>query len=137
MSLKNEDREALVALRIQRAKETLVEAQELVVLGYWRITANRLYYACHYAATALLIKNGITAHTHAGVINQLGLHFVAKGIISMEQGKLCKHLFELRQTGDYGDWVTIEERDVLPLIEPANDFINSIEQLIFKNTNTP
>jgi len=78
----------------------------------------------------LLIKNDITAHTHSGVLNQLGLHFVAKEIINKEQNKLIKHLFELRQDGDYSDWSYIDEKDIKPLIEPAENFIKSIEQLI-------
>ncbi|MDR2058337.1 MAG: HEPN domain-containing protein [Dysgonamonadaceae bacterium] len=36
---------------------------------------NRLYYACYYAVTALLINSGIEAQTHAGVRRMLALHF--------------------------------------------------------------
>jgi len=130
MTLQQEDRNALITIRLQKAKETLSEAKGNMQLGYWRVTANRLYYACYYAATALLIKNNITAHTHAGVINQLGLHFVTKGLISREQGKLLKRLFELRQNGDYSDWFNIEEQDIIPLLEPAEKFIAEMEKLI-------
>jgi uncharacterized protein (UPF0332 family) len=87
----------------------------------------------YYAASALLIKNNITAHTHAGVISQLSLHFVTKGFISKEQGKLLKHLFELRQSGDYNDRFDIDENDVLPLLDPAEKFIETIENLITNN----
>jgi len=76
MTLKKEDRNALVAIRIQRARETMLEVRSSIELGYWRLAANRLYYVCYYATVALLIKNGITAHTHVGVINQFGLQFV-------------------------------------------------------------
>ena len=130
MTLKQKDKDALVTIRLQRAKETMSEVNGNMQLGYWRVVANRLYYACYYATTALLIKNNITAHTHAGVINQLGLHFVTKGIVSNKQGKFFKHLFELRQSGDYDDWYNIEEKDVKPLIEPAEQFIATIENLI-------
>ena len=130
MTLSHEDRESLVALRLQRAKETLTEVKGNIELGFWRVVANRMYYACFYAVSALLIKKGLTAHTHSGVINQLGLHFVKKGLISMEQGKMYSRLFDIRQTGDYNDWISIEENDVIPLIEPVNDFIESIEKLI-------
>ncbi|GHT58509.1 hypothetical protein FACS18945_4430 [Bacteroidia bacterium] len=130
MTLNAEDRETLVTLRIQKAKETLEEVKGNARMGYWRTTANRLYYACYYAASALLIKNGLLTHTHSGVISQLGLHFISKGIIGMEQGKLYKHLFELRQTGDYDDWITVEEKDVVPQIAPAENFIKKIEELI-------
>ena len=62
MSLKEEDRNALILIRLKRAKETMSEVYGNVQLGYWRIVANRLYYACYYAVSALLIKNGLTTH---------------------------------------------------------------------------
>jgi len=130
MTLRQEDKDALVMYRLQRANETMAEVKGTMQLGYWRIAANRLYYACYYATCALLIKNDITAHTHSGVINQLGLHFVSKGIISKDQSKLIKHLFELRQDGDYSDWITVEEKDIKSYVEPAEQFIKTIEQLI-------
>jgi len=85
MKLKQEDKDALVKYRLERAKETIAEAEGIMQLSYWRIAANRLYYACYYATTALLIKNDFTAHTHAGVINQFGLNFISTNIISKEQ----------------------------------------------------
>jgi uncharacterized protein (UPF0332 family) len=130
MTLKQEDRNALVSVRLQRAKETMAEVYGVMQFGYWRNAANRLYYSCYYAACALLIKNGITAHTHAGVLNQFGQHFVAKEIIGMEQGKLLKQLYNLRQTGDYDDWIIVKESDIIPLLEPAEQFIAEIENLL-------
>jgi len=130
MKLQQEDRNALVTIRLQRAKETMEELNGIIQLRYWRIAANRLYYACYYAVSALLIKNNLSAHTHAGVINQFGLHFVAKGFVTKEQGKFFKELFNLRQSGDYDDWNVIEEQDILPLVEPAQKLIADIENLI-------
>ena len=95
MTLQQEDRDALVAVRLQRANETMAEVTGNMQLGYWRGVANRLYYACYYAVCALLIKNNFMAHTHAGVINQFGLHFITKELVSREQGKFFKHLFNL------------------------------------------
>jgi uncharacterized protein (UPF0332 family) len=132
MKLSTEERKAMVTLRLQNAKATLSEVKNIMALGYWRTAANRLYYACYYAASALLIQNEYTPQTHAGVIRLLGLHFVSKGIISKELGKLYGRLFELRQAGDYDDWVTIEADDVENLAEPAKEFIDTIEKLIIK-----
>jgi len=86
MKLKSKDRKKLVEVRIQKAKETLEEVKGNIGLGYWRVAANRLYYASFYAASALLIKHEITAHTHAGVINQLSLHFVSKELSAWSKG---------------------------------------------------
>ena len=130
MTLNKKDRNSLVTLRLQRAKESMIEAKGSVQLGYWRLSANRLYYACYYAVCALLIKDGFTAHTHAGVANQFGLHFVKSGLIDKEQGKFFKQLFNLRQSGDYDDWFEISEQDVMLLFKPAEKFIKTIENLI-------
>jgi uncharacterized protein (UPF0332 family) len=130
MTLTKEDRKALIAIRLQRAKETMGEAKGNIQMAYWRIAVNRLYYACYYATTALLIQHNHTAHTHTGVISQFGLHFIAAGIIDKEEGKILKQLFNLRQSGDYDDWFEISEKDVLPLLAPAEAFIATIESLI-------
>ncbi|GHV69687.1 DNA-binding protein [Bacteroidia bacterium] len=130
MSLTEEERNAIITLRVQKAQESLLEAKDIMKLGHWRVTANRLYYACYYVSIALLIKFGFFAKTHSGVVNLLGLHFVSQGIISKEQGKFYSKLFELRQSGDYDDWAIIESVDVLPLITPAEEYIYTIKKLI-------
>jgi len=131
MTLKIENINDLVKLRFQKAKETFAEIENHVQLGYWRTAANRLYYACYYAVSALLIKNGIKAHTHSGTINQFGFNFVRTDVFSQKEGRLFKDLFELRQDGDYDDWIIISKEDIIPLIEPVNLFIDKIERLIF------
>jgi uncharacterized protein (UPF0332 family) len=130
MKLSEEERDAVVAHRLQKAKDTLHEAKGNIEIAYWHTAANRLYYACYYAASALLINNGYIAQTHSGVIALLGMHFISKGIISKESGKFYMKIFELRQTGDYSDWIVIESADILPLVEPAEKFISTIEKLI-------
>jgi uncharacterized protein (UPF0332 family) len=131
MKFSEEERKVVVAHRLQKAKDTLREAKGNVELAFWHTAVNRLYYACYYAASALLIKNGHIAQTHSGVIGLLGMHFIPKDIISREMGKFYIKVFELRQTGDYDDWVVIESADVEPLIEPAEKFIDTVEKLIF------
>ena len=130
MRLTDEERKSVVQFRIEKAKKTFSEITFLIDKELWIIAANRLYYACYYAVSALLIQHGVEAQTHRGVINQMGLNFVKTGFLSTEQGRFYQRLFELRQTGDYSDWVTIEEADVKPYIEKAEHFIKTIEQLI-------
>ena len=132
MTLSEENRNIIVNYRLQKAKETLAEAKGGAEMGFLHSAANRLYYACFYAVTALLIKNKYPTHTHNGVITLLNKHFVLEGIISKEQNKLYGKIFELRQKGDYHDLVVIKEEDVLPLIQPAEQFITEIENLINK-----
>jgi len=48
----------LVAYRLARAEETLKDAEILAAQKRWGSCVNRLYYACFYAASALLAQKG-------------------------------------------------------------------------------
>jgi uncharacterized protein (UPF0332 family) len=130
MKLNDEERKTVVQFRMEKSQKTFAEIALLLSNGLWHTAVNRLYYACYYAVGALLVQNGIETHSHNGVINQMGLHFVRTGVLPVEQGKFYQRLFELRQTGDYSDWITIEEEDVKPLVDKAALFIHSIEKLL-------
>ena len=130
MGLKEKDRKELVKYRLEKAYITFAEIQVLLDNKFYRTAANRLYYACFYAATALLINDGYETHTHTGVKSMLGLHYVKENKIEKAQGNLFKQLFNLRQTGDYEDWIDINEEDIVPLIEPAEKFIEEMKKLI-------
>jgi len=130
MTLSNDERKAIVAFRLEKAFRTLEEAQGIASLKYWTAVANRLYYACYYATSALLIENKYYAQTFRGVIHLLGMHFIREGTVSKESGKFYSHLFELRQTGDYDDLFDLTEEDVSPLIKASKDYIGEIKDLI-------
>ncbi|TAK36560.1 MAG: HEPN domain-containing protein [Saprospiraceae bacterium] len=130
MSLTNDERNALVSFRIQKAKDTLKEAEGIATLGYWNAVANRLYYACYYITSALLVKNNYAAQTHKGVIHLLGMHFIKTGIVPNSAGKLYTKLFELRQTGDYDDMSNLAEDIVKPMIVEAQNYLDVISALI-------
>lgn len=69
--LSDENYEALSRYRMERAHEKLGEIPYLRDRGYFNTAVNRLYYACYYAAVALLTKHHISAGTHAGVKTML------------------------------------------------------------------
>ena len=131
MSLSDEEREAIIKIRLQQAKNTYAEVNILINNELWNTAVNRLYYACYYAAVALMIRYGYQAHTHSGLIGLLGLHFVKTGIISDETAVVLRLLFELRQKSDYDVWIDIKPQMVLPLLDPAKNFIEWIENIIF------
>ena len=130
MGLSGEERQALVAYRMEKAHKTYQQAEASIPLGFWEMTANRLYYAVYYAASALLLSKGLSVQTHNGIVQMLGLHFVKTGKLSRENGTLYGRLFSLRQTGDYGDTFDLTKEDVEPLVKPAKEFIEATEKLI-------
>lgn len=130
MTLKSEERNSIVAYRLEKALSTIQQAKDVGGIGYWSLAANRLYYAVYYACVALLIHNEIEASTHRGVIRMMGDRFFRTGILNPEDSKLIGRLFTMRQTGDYDDLYDWEESDVTPLIPKAEDFIMRISNLI-------
>lgn len=130
MTLSIEEKRALITYRIQKAYVTLTEAKDCGACGHWTLAANRLYYSVYYAATALLADRDIVTRTHAGVIRLMGLEFISKGILSREEGSLLARLFEMRQGGDYDDFLEWTEEDVAPLFEKVQSLIERMEGLI-------
>lgn len=132
-TLDDESIAALIAYRLNRAKETLVEVQVIVENGYYNTAMNRLYYACYYAVLALLIKNNLTAQTHSGVRQMLGLHFVTTNRLSKEHARFYAQIFNDRISGDYDDFVFFDKMTLDELIPKAENFIVAIEDLLKEN----
>ena len=85
--LDEESRKALIAYRMQRAYDTMKEAEVMIRETFYNAAINRMYYACYYATVALLLKNNIQTQTHNGVNTMLGLHFVSTGKLPLRIGK--------------------------------------------------
>lgn len=129
-SLSPENMKALSDYRYQRALETLAEIPYLKNQGYYNTAVNRLYYACYYAAVALLIRHGISPNTHNGVKQMLGMHFVATGRLSRELGRSFSLLFERRHSSDYDDFAYSTEEEINELTPKAEAFIREIGRLL-------
>ncbi|MBS1529856.1 MAG: HEPN domain-containing protein [Bacteroidetes bacterium] len=119
-----------IEYRLSKADEAFHDAELLAENNSWNSCINRLYYACYYAVSALLLKNGISTHTHAGLKTQFNQHFVKANKIDKEFGKLYADLMDWRQKGDYGDMFDFAKEFVEPLFEPVKQFIDKIKELI-------
>lgn len=128
-----ETRAAMVDYRLERAHSTLGEADLLYGSGYFNAAVNRLYYACYYAATALLLSHHIEAATHNGVKTQLSMHFVRNGRLSLEHSTTFGLLFDKRHSSDYSDFAYCDAPLVNMLRPRAEAFILAVEALTKEN----
>ena len=120
----------LVQYRIERAHETLEDAVILQKSRRWEACVNRLYYACYYAVSGLLLQKGLFSSKHTGIRSLFNLHFVKSGKVPKDYAKTFNDLFERRQESDYVDFVRFTESQVLPWIEQTEKFIAFIDDLI-------
>lgn len=133
MTLTPNDRKAIIAYRLEKAHATMSEARYTFDGGFWSLTANRLYYALFYACEALLLKNRMEVSSHAGVGRMISLNFVRTQILTPDDSKLLKTLFQMRQTGDYNDLYDWSENQIKPLLNPTEELISRIERLIIED----
>ena len=129
-SLNEQEIQSLVTYRLQRANETLHEADILIENNCFNAAVNRLYYACYYAVIALLIKNHIQALTHDGVKQMFGLHFVTTGKVDRKYSRFYSQLFNDRISGDYDDFLSYDKEMVDSLRPKAEELIQCIKNLI-------
>ena len=121
----------LLAYRMGRAKETLEDANILANAGRWNACVNRLYYACFYAVSALLIRDGLASSKHSGVRSLFNRHYVRTELIPKDIALVFNDLFERRQEGDYIDFVDFQERQVRPWLKRAEELIQHVNNMIF------
>ena len=123
-------RDDVIAYRINRAKESLKEAKALEQIKSWNGVANRLYYACFYMVSALLMKSNLDSKTHSGTKTLFFKEFIKTGLVEKQWSEHYQQLFNLRTRGDYEDLITIDEEDVSPLLPETETFLGEIKKFI-------
>ena len=121
---------AYVRYRLEKAQEVYEAACVLYDAAQWNSVINRLYYACFYSASALLLNRHISAKSHAGVIGQFSEHIVRTGLISIEEFRVYAKLLNWRTKGDYNDLYDFNKEDVDSMMKPTKSFIDKVATLV-------
>lgn len=130
MSLKEEDRQIIVEMELEKAERTFAEQDVLRKAGLWSTLANRLYYALFHAVSALLISEGHDVGTHKGAVIRFQQYFVKTRRFSVEDGRFYSQMQTMRENADYNCSYDVSEDEILSRIEPARQFIEKIKQYI-------
>lgn len=125
-----EGRDDVVRYRLQRARETLEDARVLANASRWAACVNRLYYACFYAVSALLLQDDLSSTKHTGVRSLFNHHFVKTGKVPRLLAQVYNDLFARRQESDYLDFVHLEGAQVRPWLAEAEQLVEHVASLI-------
>lgn len=126
----SDSKSELINYRLQRAYEALEDARILAGASRWNTSVNRLYYACFYAVSALLIQHGLSSSKHTGIRSLFNRHYVKTGKVAKEMAQIYNDLFERRQESDYLDFIRFKESQVSPWISKAEAFVKHIGAII-------
>ena len=129
MSNETYDKKALIQYRLERARESLNDAQLMLEQnGSPAGVINRAYYAMFYTTLALLITIDRGSSKHQGVIALFDENFIKQNILPKEMGKILHRAFEMRQVGDYRDLMIVTKEQAVDVFDSAIQFMKTIEE---------
>ncbi|MBQ0072914.1 MAG: HEPN domain-containing protein [Prevotella sp.] len=129
-TLSTEDRAALVKYRMERSDATMQEAEYSALGGWYNLAVSRLYYACYYAAVAVLISKSVETQSHSGVRSMMALHLVKEGLLAKEHLTTFTALFHSRQSSDYDDFIMCDADTYNDYLPKAKSCIEALKRLI-------
>jgi len=77
---------SIITYRMQRAYETIEEAKTMLAADHINAYVNRLYYACFYAVSALLLTRNVSTSKHGYLRSLMHKDFVKTGLMSNQMG---------------------------------------------------
>lgn len=131
----SEARKTLIGLWLNKGEEALASAELELDAGHANFAVNRLYYACFYVVTALLLRDGKQFARHSAVKSEFVRTYIKSGQIDTKWNKFYQKLFDDRQEGDYIPTTIFETSDVTARLQQAREFIDLISCLIDVDEN--
>ena len=128
--MKQEDTEALISYRMQRAEESLRAAEIMSEKDMFSFAMNRIYYSMFYAVQAALILKGVSFSKHGQVKAYLNRELVKTGIIPISLGRIYNKAFEYRQKFDYVDFAEPDRDLVESYLKEGRVFLDGIKQYL-------
>jgi uncharacterized protein (UPF0332 family) len=114
---------AEVRLYLDRANDALKQAEDNLKLGHFDVATSRAYYAMFYAASAILVSQGISRSKHSGVHAAFGQYFVKPGLIEPEYGRMLINAFNVRLDSDYEVKPTLSKGLAEDILRDAGQFV--------------
>jgi uncharacterized protein (UPF0332 family) len=115
---------------LEKSKEKLRVAEQLLQSGAYEDTVSRAYYSAFHAAQAVLQTEGLSVSTHQGLVNLFGLHFVKTGKFPKRFGKFLANLKDDRESSDYEIYSAIDEETAKRAVEEAQAFLAAVEAYV-------
>lgn len=115
---------------LKKSERFLITSKLSLENGDYDSSVSRCYYAMFYAAQALLLKHGLIAASHKGVITLFGQNFIKTGIIDRKFGRALSDAYDKRIIGDYSVEYIITPDEALDVLKKANEFVEEVKKFI-------
>ena len=130
MTLKDDEREAMRKLYMEKAHEALQEARLGFEAQHLNLTVSRSYYSMFYAAQSALIADGAAGiRTHEGVNNKFSDLFVKTGKFPKEIFRTMGNAETNRYKADYDPEIKFSPQEAEEHLEKAETFVDAVEKM--------
>ena len=124
-------RRIIIGIRLEKCKEDLQAAQELLRLGFLRAAVNRAYYGVFHITSAALLTLDIERSKHSGMQSAFSQHLVKPGHIEPKYSKIYGRARRLREDYDYADELRdLDEKVTADLLADAEKFVVRMERYL-------
>lgn len=122
----------LAKVRMERARELLLEAEELLEKESYKSANNRAFYAMEKAIKALLATEQIEATTHNGGLKQFNFAFIYRGdgTFTSEDYQKIARCEQIRNASDYDDFYIASKEETRQQVENTRYIVNKVDQYI-------
>ncbi len=126
----DEDTKIIVGIRLEKARDDITRARELVESGAYRQAISRAYYAVFAIARAVLLTQGHTRKKHSGIESAFHQFLIKRGLIEPEYGTIYIQAFRARQDADYADTTDFTEMKARRVLSDAARFVERITKYL-------
>ena len=124
--------DSLVKVRMERAKELLQEAKDLLEKDAYKSANNRAYYAIEKSLNALLATVQTDVSTHNGCLKQFNYQFIhnGDGTFSREDYRIAATVEQIRNISDYDDFYIASKQETKEQVNNAEYLLEKIQQYL-------
>lgn len=115
---------------IEKGRESMESAKSEFSSGRNTIAVRNIYYACFYALSAVLLKEGRSFKKHTAVKAALHKDLIRTGMVDTGWGKFYNRVFDSRHEGDYQPLRTFDAEEVKVFLDQGVGFIAKMESLL-------
>lgn len=112
------------------AEQALNTAQVNLDVGDCRAAVNRAYYATFYAASAMLLTEGLERRKHSGVLSAFRQHFVKPGLIEAEYSSVYGEALVIREDADYAIEIPIDLGTAETALDQSRRFVQRMTEYL-------
>lgn len=125
----------LAKVRLERARELLQDAENLLERQSYKSANNRAFYAIEKSIKALLATAEIEVTTHNGGLKQFNYAFIYQGdgYFTVDDYQKIAKAEQIRNASDYDDFYITSKEEARQQVKNAADITEKVSQYVLKN----